>query len=399
ETGGAGRRRARFELVTVQVALTAALLSGALLLSRSFEHLLHAQRFGTDHVALLRVRPAAAQYNSLRAEQYVDAVAARLAALPGVERVAYARGVGFTWSVSPNDLGVGPGPGDSTAVANAHFVSPSFFKTLGIDLIQGREFTDADEPSAPLVAMVSAALARRLGGVEGAAPLPHVVGRSLYVHGRAFRIVGVVPDYLVQMNGEAASPMVFFAFRQNALGPEADARFVVRVSGDAGAALAAIRKAAQSVDRGVPVAEVMTLAGQVDASFPQIRLGQNVALAAGVIALLLSAIGLYGVVAFLVSQRTRDIGLRIALGALPSRVALRLVRTGMTAVGIGLVIGLGVAWAIGRVLSSWLVGVSPHDGVALAGAAGAVLLASFVACAIPARRAAAIDPVRALKAE
>jgi putative ABC transport system permease protein len=396
---GGRRGRARFELVTVQAALTAALLSGAVLLSRSFTHLLHAQRFDTDHVALLRVRPAAAGYDSTRAEQYVHAVADRLAALPGVEQVAFARGAGFAWKNTPLDVGVGLAMGDSATQGNAQFVSPSFFRTLQIGIIQGREFTDADGPRAPLVAMVSEPLARQLAGVGSRAPMPHVLGRTLYVHGRAFRIVGVVPDYLVHMQGEATPPMIFFAFWQNALGPEGDARFVVRVSGDAGRALATLRTTAQAVDRAVPVAEVMTLAAQVDASYPQIRLGQNVALAAGSIALVLSAIGLYGVVAFLVTQRTREIGLRIALGALPSRVALRLVYTGMTAAATGVIMGLGIAWMLGRLLSAWLVGVSPHDGVALVGAAAAVLLASLVACAIPARRASTIDPVRALKVE
>lgn len=266
-------------------------------------------------------------------------------------------------------------------------------------LVQGREFTDADGPRTPLVAMVSERLARRLAGGRSDGSVPRVLGRTLFVRGKAFRIVGVVPDYLVHLRGETTPPMVFFAFRQNALGPEADARFLVRVSGDAARALAMLRATAQSVDRGVPVSEVMTLAAQVDASYPQIRLGQNVALAAGVVALLLSAIGLYGVVAFLVAQRTRDIGLRIALGALPWRVALRLVSTGMSAAVGGLAIGLAAAWVLGRLLSAWLIGVSPHDGPAFAGAAGAVLLASLVACAIPAWRAAHIDPVRALKAE
>jgi putative ABC transport system permease protein len=396
---GRGRGRGRFELVTVQAALTAALLSGAVLLSRSFTHLLHAQRFETDHVALLRVRPAAAQYDSTRAEQYVRAVADRLAALPGVEHVAFTRGAGFPWGSTPLDVGVGLAAGDSGTQANAQFLSPSFFRALDIGVMQGREFTDADGPRAPLVAMVSEPLARRLAGVASRAPVPEVVGRTLYVRGKVFRIIGVVPDYLVHAGGEATLPMVFFAFWQNALGPEADARFVVRVSGDAARALATLRTTAESVDRAVPVAEVMTLAAQVDASYPQIRLGQNVALAAGAIALLLSAIGLYGVVAFLVTQRTREIGLRIALGALPSRVASRFVYAGMTAAATGVAIGLGIAWMLGRLLSAWLVGVSPHDGVALASAAGAVLLASLVACAVPARRASAIDPVRALKVE
>jgi ABC-type antimicrobial peptide transport system permease subunit len=124
-----------------------------------------------------------------------------------------------------------------------------------------------------------------------------------------------------------------------------------------------------------------------------------VALAAGIVALLLSAIGLYGVIAFLVTRRTRDIGLCIALGALPSRIAFELVRTAMAAVGGGLAAGLAAAWALGRGLSAWLVGVSPHDAAAFVAAAAAVTLASLIACAVPAWRAATIDPAIALRTD
>ncbi|MGE5103007.1 MAG: ABC transporter permease, partial [Deltaproteobacteria bacterium] len=392
-TAGSGRSRARFELVAVQVALTSALLSGAVLLSRSFSHLLHAQRFDADHVALLRARPAAAEYDSLRSELYVRTVAERLASLPEVESVAFARGVGFAWGGSPVDANVGLAAGDSAKQAQAHFISPGFFSTLRIPLLQGREFTSADGLNAPLVAMVSESLARILS------PNGDIVGRTLYARGKPFRVVGVVPDYLVHMAGERVPPMAFFAFWQNALGAERDARFVVRVRGDPERALAPLRATAHEVDRYVPIAEVMTLAAQMDASYPEIRLSQNVLLAAGGLALLLSAIGLYGVISFLVTRRTRDIGLRIALGALPMRVAGQLVGRGMIASAVGLSVGLGGAWMLSRLLASWLVGVAPHD-IAAFGIAGLLVgAASFVACAIPARRAARIDPAIALRVE
>jgi ABC-type antimicrobial peptide transport system permease subunit len=143
----------------------------------------------------------------------------------------------------------------------------------------------------------------------------------------------------------------------------------------------------------------MTLSHQVDADNPQIRLGQNVLLASGGLALLLSAIGLYGMIAFLVTRRTRDIGLRIALGALPLRVAGQLVAGGLKATAIGVAAGLVGAWSLSHLLSTWLVGVAPHDVIAYAGAGLAVVLAAMVACAIPAARAAAIDPAVALRVE
>jgi predicted permease len=392
-SAGSGRSRTRFELIAVQVALTSVLLSGAVLLSRSFTHLLHAQRFESEHVALFRVRPAAAQYDPPRSEQYVRMVAERVAALPGVERVAFARGAGFAWGDSPLDAGVGTSPGDSAERAEAHFVSPEFFATLEIPLLAGREFTDADVPEAPLVAIVDASVAKRLF------PRGEAIGKTLYAGGKAFRIVGVVPDYRVRVAHESVQPMVFFAFWQNALGPERDARFVVRVHGDPLRMLGTLRETVRAIDSGVPVAEVMTMAHQVDASYPQIRLGQNVLLASGSLALLLSAIGLYGMIAFLVTRRTRDIGIRIALGALPLRVAGQVVSSGIRATAVGIAAGIAGAWSLSHLLSTWLVGVTPSDVAAYGVAALAVSIAALIACAIPAARAAAIDPAVALRAE
>ena len=395
KSGGArsGGGRARFELVAVQVALTSVLLSGAVLLSRSFSHLLHAQRFDAEHVALFRVRPAAAQYDTLRSEQYVRMVADRIRALPGVERVAFARGAGFMWSTSPAPVGVGTSAGDSAQRSDAHFVSPNFFETLEIPVLAGREFLNSDAIGTPPVAIVDESLAQRLFSRRD------VIGKTLYAGGKAFRIVGVVPDYRVRAAHDAQLPMAFFAFQQNALGPELDARFAIRVRGDPSRMLAALRQTAHDVDPNVPVAEFMTLAHQMDASFPQIRLGQNVLLASGALALLLSAIGLYGMIAFVVTRRTRDIGLRIALGAVPMRVAGQLVGSGMKAAAIGIAAGLAGAWSLSHLLSAWLVGVAPHDVIAYSTAALAVALATLVACAIPAARAAAIDPAIALRVE
>ena len=392
-SAGAGRARARFELVAVQVALTSALLSGAVLLSRSFSHLLHAQHFDANHVALFRVRPQAAQYDSLRAQQYVRAVAERVAALPGVEQVAFARGVGFVWGGSPVSANVGMAPGDNAADVQAHFISPGFFATMRIAVREGREFAYTDAPGTPPVAMVTTSLSRKVS------PMSDIVGRTLYARGKPFRVVGVVPDYLVRMRGERLEPMVFFPFWQNALGQEGDARFAVRVTGDASRMLATLATTAIAVDARVPVAEAMTLEHQMDASYPQIRLGQTVLLAAGGLALLLSAIGLYGVIAFLVARRTRDIGLRIALGAVPSRVAGQFVATSMLWVGAGISAGLAAAWTLSHLLSAWLVGVEPRDVVALGASALLVGVASLVACAIPSTRAARIDPAIALRVE
>jgi len=257
----------------------------------------------------------------------------------------------------------------------------------------GRAFSHADLPGTALVAIVDETLARKLWAGSGA------IGKTLYADGKTFRVIGVVPDYRVRVTHDAASPMVFFAFAQHALGPERDARFVVRVRGDPSRMLATLGATVRAIDRSVPVAELMTLSHQVDADYPQIRLGKNVLLASGSLALFLSAIGLYGMIAFLVTRRTRDLGIRIALGALPIRVAAQLVGSGLRATGLGIIVGIAGAWLLSRFLSTWLVGVAPHDPIPYLAAALAVAIAALVACAVPAARAAAIDPAVALRVE
>jgi len=392
-TGGSARGRARFGLVATQVALTATLLSGAALLSRSFMHLLHAQRFDAEHVALFRVRPAAVDYDPAHAQLYVRQVRDRIAALPDVEAVGFARGSGLLWSGTPWPAGVGTTPGDSSTIAEAHSISPNFFSTLRVAVLRGREFSEQDRPGAPLVAMVSDALARQFWGNGDA------IGRDIFIHGRAFRVVGVVTDYRVQMPGDATPLMAFVPFWQSALAPEKDARFAVRVHGDPERALGLLSRTASAVDPNVPVAEVMTMSAQVDALTPQIHVGQVVLLGAAGLALFLSAIGLYGTIAFLVARRTREIGIRIALGANPRRVVWRFMQQGLIATSSGLLIGLVIARAGAHLLSNWLVGIPPGDFVAFAIAAGSVTGTALLACALPARRAAAVDPITALRAE
>jgi ABC-type antimicrobial peptide transport system permease subunit len=201
------------------------------------------------------------------------------------------------------------------------------------------------------------------------------------------------------MSGEATPLMAFVPFWQNALGPEKDARFAVRVRGEPAKALRPLERLAANADPNVPVAEAMTMSAQVDALYPQIHLGQVVLIGAATLALFLSAIGLYGTIAFLVARRTREIGIRIALGARPGDVVWRFMRQGLVATTAGLASGLITARAGAHLLSNWLVGVPPGDVVAFAIAAAAVAGTAALACGLPARRAAHVDPISALRAE
>ena len=201
------------------------------------------------------------------------------------------------------------------------------------------------------------------------------------------------------MAGDPVLPTLFVPFWRNALGPEGDARFAIRVDRRATDMLSTLRRTAADVDRGVPVAEVMTMSAQVDASYPEIHLGQDMLISAGALSLILCAIGLYGTIAFLVARRTREIGIRLALGAGAPRVVFGLLSQGVRTTVAGLVVGLAAAFVTSRFLSSWLIGVAPRDSVAFVLAALTVAIVACIACLVPARRASRIDPVRALRVE
>ena len=193
--------------------------------------------------------------------------------------------------------------------------------------------------------------------------------------------------------------VVFEPFWQTAIADDGDTRFAIRVRGDVNAALPAIVRAMSSVDPLVLVTETMPMRAQIAANFVQIRIGQAVLLASAGLALFLSAIGLYGVIAFLVARRTREVGIRLALGAPISSVTGLFLRHGMRSVAAGTAIGLVAAVAATRLLGGWLVGVAPNDLTSFAAAALAVVGVSLVASYLPARRASRTDPAVALRVE
>jgi putative ABC transport system permease protein len=186
--------------------------------------------------------------------------------------------------------------------------------------------------------------------------------------------------------------MVYTAFWQNSIEPQIDARVAIRVSGDPERALPAIQRAVSAVDRSVPVTEILAMPRQMRAQYTEVRLGGAVLVVGAALALFLSAVGLYGVVSFLATQRTREIGVRLAVGARPVEIITLFVRQGMRPIWIGGVIGLGVSVAAAPLLSRWLFGVTPLDPASVAIALASVSIVAFLACFIPARRAAQTDP-------
>jgi ABC-type lipoprotein release transport system permease subunit len=290
-------------------------------------------------------------------------------------------------------------PGDvPVAIENAtqveYFdVGPDYFATLKVPVLAGREFSEHDGPSTPLVAMVNESLAKRLW------PQGNVIGQPVLLNGKEFHVVGLVKDHRVHTMSEAPPAMAYVAFWQNTIVPQIDPRIAIRVADDPLRALNALRRAASTADSRVPITELLAMESQMRATYTELRVGGAVLIVGASLALFLSAVGLYGVVSFLVTQRTREIGIRLAIGARPANVLAMLLRQGFHPVWIGGVIGVAASVAAAPLLSKWLFGIAPVDWLTMVGATGAVGLVAMLASYLPARRAARTDPAAVFRCD
>jgi hypothetical protein len=278
-------------------------------------------------------------------------------------------------------------------VAYPRFVSPGFLAALRIPLLGGREFKAADDSRSPLVTVLTESVARRLWPGENA------LDRTIVLGGKVFRVVGVAADFAVHPITTPAPPVVLVPFWQNAFEPEVDARLAVRVRGDPEAALPRLRQAIVAIDPAVPITELMTFSSQVNSNYTAVHLGAVVLLAAAAVALFLTGLGLYGVISYLVKRRTREIGVRIAVGATPARIVALMLRQGFASTVAGGAAGLVCAALGARFVAAYLVGIEPGDRVAFAAALLAVTVVACCASYLPARRAARIDPMTALRVD
>jgi predicted permease len=400
KSGGEGvrgsRARARTALVTGQVVLSTTLLIGAVMLTRSVGRLMTSNAFDPSHVAQVRLRPRLVGYNADSGQSYVRRAVAAIRATPGVRSVAPVNGsvvrmnTGMATIALPGDM---PVSRDKAPRVDYFDVGPDYFATLRVPLTAGREFTARDDAASPFVVIVTESLASRMWPRGGA------VGRPLLLNGKLFRVVGVVKDHRVLRFGESVQPSAYVAYWQSVFEPQIDARLVIGVEGDPIRALPAIRRAAASADRRVPVTEPLSMAVQMSASFVQVRLGRAVLMAGAALALFLSVVGLYGVVAFLVAQRRREIGVRMAVGASPSNVVGLFVWRGLRPILLGLDVGLGVSFVAAPLLSQWLFGIPPIDRVSILIATAAVGVAGLLATYVPARRAARTDPAAVFRCD
>lgn len=393
-TASVASHRLRGFLVASEVALALVALISAGLFARSFDLARKLEPgFDADRVVVAHLPLARAGYSVAERRLFCQRLRERLEAQPGVAAATYADSIpqGFDYgSWEPLQVqGYTPDPHENMNVYR-NVVAPGYFGLLRIPLVEGRDFTTQDDEKSSLVMIVSQAFVRRyFGGGEA-------IGRKVFGWGRWFTVVGVARDSKYHSPSERTEPYIYVPFQQ-IYRADMDIALYVKAAGSPNQATAAMRREVQSLDPGLDVFDAMPLHDFIQASlFPQ-KIGAALLSVLGFVALVLASIGLYSVMAYAISQRTHEIGIRMALGARPADVRRMMVWQGMQMAGFGLLAGLAAALAITRIAAGVLVKISPTDPAVFA---VATLFLAFVAlCAsyLPARRATKIDPNRALR--
>jgi predicted permease len=390
--------RLRKALIVGQVALTAVLLTAAGLFTRSLLNLKNTNLgLCTDHVLEFSVAPELNRYAPPRAIAFVDQLRRSIAGLPGVSSVSAAALPilsNSTWGSDVTVEGYTPREGEDRHVWRNE-VGPDYFATLGTPLLSGREFGDSDSAGSSKVAIVNSTFVRRF--LPGRNPLGLHIRTGPGNARPDIEIVGVVKD---SKYSNPRNPILPFAYTPYAQDPAfGRATFYVRTAGDPAAMAATLRKAVQNLDSNLPVYDVETLNEQVNDTVFADRLLTFLSLCLGFLAAVLAAVGLYGVMAYVVARRTREIGIRMALGATRENIAGLILREVAHMAAIGLAIGLAVALAADRLVASLLYGVQATDPLVFAAAVLLLAVVALLAGGLPARRAASVDPVVALRYE
>jgi predicted permease len=386
----------RGALVVAQVALSLVSLVGAGLFLRSLGN---TQRidlgFAADRLVTLGFNLGAQGYSEARGREYERQVLDRVRALPGVESATLATntplfGGGILRSVFPEDAE--PGSKRSGILVQVDTVAAGYFKTLGIPIVRGRDFNDFDRPGSPQVVVINETMAKRFW------PDQDPLGKRFKFHGATefSEVVGVAKDSKYNFPGEDPQPYLYQPLEQNYAD---NLSLHVRARSDAPAVLGAARASVQELDRNLPLVSVFTMADVLHNALWAPRIGAALLSLFGLLALVLAAVGMYGVMAYTVSLRTQEIGIRMALGAGQRQVLQMILRQGMTLVVIGVGLGLAAAFALGRLVSNLLFGVSPFDLAAFGGTALLLAAVAVAANYLPARRAMRVDPIRALRYE
>ena len=393
---GGYRSRLRSTLVLTQVALALALLVGAGLLMRSMQRVLSVDfGFRAENLLTLRLQLPRSRYPIAKRDQFVDALLGKVRALPGVESAAITTALPLTPTTNlASVLFEGqpePPPGIRPNFSLSE-VTPDYFHTMGIPLIAGRNFDRTDSTGSPLVVIVNQTFAKRFY------PGGHATGKRIRLYGEPeyATIVGVAADVRYKGREIAADPQLFVA---SVVVYVPTFGLVVRTKNDPAALVSAVRAAVWSIDKEQPIYDVQTMQNRVSEDGGHRRTQTLLLTAFGLLAMCLAAIGIYGVVSEAVNQRTREIGVRMALGAESKDVVSMVMRRSLALAVAGIAMGLAASFYLTRFLQSLLFGVKATDAVAFAAAGGALLAVALLAGYLPARRASRIDPASVLRSD
>jgi predicted permease len=398
KAGGGGRTRPWTSrgLIAGEIAACTVLLMVAGVFLRSVQNLRGQDAGYTEHQLL--VADVGFRGDEARRDAWLDELRSRVAALPGVQAAAYSNtgqlsGVALEWRIGFPDR---PFARDEAPAVIEHLVTPAFFAAMGTRLHAGRDFTAADTASSPLVAIVNDLFASAFF------PGRNPIGQRFFRDGgsrsqQPIEIVGVVQSAKWLSLRRAPQPMYYRPYAQ--VGGTPVVRFAIRAAGDIEALGAAVSAAATSIDRDVRLSNVVPFEEIVNRGLLTERLVAYVSTGFGVLGLLIAAIGLYGVLAYNVTRRRREIGVRIAVGASPGAVERMFLRESFALLAVGLAAGMSAAFGLIRLASSMLYGVGPYDPSAIAVATVVLASATAAAAYLPARRAASVDPIVALREE
>ncbi len=404
-TTGRERHRIRSSLVVAQVGLALMLLVGSGLMARSFLAMRAIDPgFAADHRLTFRIALPEAEYpDEGTVEGFYRRLQERLSAVPGVEAAAFASAVPLEDYKRASALEAEDNPvaaGELGPIVDQRQVSPGYFATMGIQLEEGRELSWSDAGDRVRSVVVSQTLARTLW--PGATS---VVGRRLRDQGEenpSWEVVGVARNVRFQSLTEEPAPLVYFplvAGDPGELEPRRSVSVALRVGTDPLAFVAAARQALREVDPRLPMVAPRTVASIEGDAMASTSFTALLLAIAAAIALVLGTVGIYGVVSYIVGRRTQEIGVRMALGAPSATVLREVMGRGMVLSGLGVALGLLGAWSVSRVLASLLYGVSATDPITYLGTAAVLVTVALLATWLPARRAARVDPVEALRAE
>jgi predicted permease len=394
-----GRHRLWFGkgLVVVQIALSAILLIGAGLFVRTLANLSHTPLgFRTDHILLFQLNPPRTRYSDTQMIALYRQLEEKLAAIPGVRSVSMSNIAIIGDGHSGSSFHVSGSPPDVEEVrVQTNSVGVDFFGTMDIPILQGRGFNSTDTATSPKVAVVNRALARQFFPNEN--PIGKTFEADAEDVSRPVQIIGVAPDTrYVDLRSETP-PTFYLLYSQRALASRMV--FEIRTAAEPGSILSQARAAVGSLDRDLPLIDVRTMKEQVESTMSNERIFAQLTGAFGVLALVLACIGIYGIMAYTVVKRTSEMGIRFALGARPGQVRGMILResTGLALVGIA--IGLAGAIALARLIKSMLYGIMPSDPLTLTAGVALLLLVALASSWIPARRAAGVQPMEALRHE